>query len=196
MGKKFISYLVSHRPTLIQIIIAVATVSITIYAYTCISGNFIKQWNDWINIVITFATLVIAGFVWINETRVKWEHSLPKKLDVEYVLNGEKYATVTNAPLAGEDDVRNWGLSIGQTILNDKVSISFSGFKAEGPQRNRKRHILQYKLTVYLTEHISNIPKASVFTFTDNGDLTDETKQMAKKIRKDKPAEEKPGTKI
>ncbi|MEP7372573.1 MAG: hypothetical protein ABI675_04240 [Chitinophagaceae bacterium] len=180
MFRNLLKYLWHHRPTALQVLAVMLTLIIAVIVYYSYGKPFVTQWNDWINTLITIATLFIAVFVWINETVVKWENSLQKKLDIVYLYNNEVFATVLNAPLAGENDIRNWGLSIGQTILNQRVSINFSGFKIEGPKRNDRKNIIQYSLTVYLFETIETISKGAVFSFDDNGNLSEDNRKLIK----------------
>lgn len=183
MGKNIYDFLIGHKWKRVQLI------SVPLMLLACVMVGIIRgetlhdQWNNWINTFITIATLAIAVFVWVNETNTEWKQSLPKKLDVFYIFNGENYATVTNAPLAGEDDVRNWGQSIGKTILNKRANLSFSGFAAEAPQLDEKRHVMKYHISIFLTEEIQGIPLGSKFNFLDSGDMDDASKQLVADIK-------------
>jgi len=134
-------------------------------------GNFFKQWNDWIDIYISLVTLLVAAFIWSNEKKEEWKRSLPKKLDIVYLLNNDVHAIVKNAPLTGEADIRNWGQSIAKTILNDKANIDFSGFETAKQGPDKERGVMVYKLTIFLRQSIPGIKDITKFEFYDNGDL-------------------------
>lgn len=134
--------------------------------------GFKINWDHWLSAYIALATLLFAVFIWYNEKREAWRRALPKKLNIEYLLaNGETFCEVRNAPLAGESDIRNWGQSIGQTILNKQTRIQFSGFKISKPIMDYHRLLLVYQLEVYLYEKIDGINKGDSFEFNDDGNL-------------------------
>lgn len=177
MFKNFIKYLVKHKYSRFQIILVTLAMISAIYAFLYYPQPFSVQWGKWIDIFITMSTLSIAVFVWMNEKIENWESALPKKLDITYLLEDRVFANVKNAPLAGDDDIRNWGQSIGQTILNRQTRIEFSGFKTEGPVRNNAKKIMQYKLTVYLFNSISGIKEGEEFYFNDDGNLSETNRE-------------------
>lgn len=185
MLKLFSRYLWSQKFSKVQSLLVLIVIAIGVIAYFYIKFTFKKQfkeqWNDWIDTVITILTLGVAIAVWINEKLLAWENSLPKKLHIKYMLEGKVYATVNDAPLTGENDIRSWGQSIGKTILNKTISIEFSGFKIEGPVRNDKKGIMTYHLTVYLFNKIDGIPEGSKIFFESNGNLSEHNRKEFQK---------------
>jgi hypothetical protein len=129
------------------------------------------NWDFWLSAYIAMATLLFAVFIWYNDKRMTWRSTLPKKLNINYLHNNKCFCEVINAPLTGESDIRNWGQSIGQTILNGFTRINFSGFKISKPVLDYNRLFLVYQLDVYLHSKIEGINDGEVFNFNDDGNL-------------------------
>jgi hypothetical protein len=155
----------------VQIIMAIISVVAGLSYYIYSKEPFSVQWNRWLNTFITGATLTLAIAIWFNEKRQEWKKQLSKKLDIYYMLDGKICATVKNAPLTGEGDIRQWGQSIGQTILNKKVSIDFTGFKTESLGLDKKRKVMRYQLVVYLLKGIEGITNENPYEFSEDGNF-------------------------
>jgi len=132
---------------------------------------YIRQTQFTIDLYIVSATFIIALFIWYNEKNQDWGNYLPKKLNIYYIENEMEHASIINAPLNGESDIRNWGLSIGQTILNKGNRINFIGFKTTGPQLQKERRIQLYNLYIYLSSAITYLPEITTYEFSDDGKI-------------------------
>lgn len=160
-----------NKPQLL--VIAGLLIAVFILPYS-LSKSFVdkfsSQWGQWLEAFLAFALVIVAVAIWLNEQREEWVKSLPKKLNIDYNLNGETYCQVIGAPLIGEDDIRQWGLSIAQSCLKDKtVKILFKGFQTTPGQVNRKMKFVQYHHTIYLKEKIDGISKGAVYMFNEEG---------------------------
>lgn len=135
------------------------------------SKEFADIWQSWMEPFLAFSTIAIAIFIWYNEKKQEWENALPKKLDV-YFQHGEKVIyQVRNAPLAGDNDIRQWGQQIGRQM--NRGDLLFNGFKMEGPNRDFDKignDIMRYKLTVWL-QQIEEGELEKIWEYDDNGKL-------------------------
>lgn len=168
MKSTFLKYLFNHTISKIQVLLFLATLLGSIWYFQRNNESLSKQWSEWIDIVIALATLLVAISVWINEKIVDWKKSLPKKLNVQYKMGETTYASIKNAPLSGEDDIRAWGTSLAGTILT-RDKINFSGFKIDGPKLDNNRQVMVYDLTVFLYEPMKVI--VGDVQWDDNGNL-------------------------
>jgi hypothetical protein len=171
----FLSYLWKSRSTkwqiVLTIILAVLFVALVLRSLAQ-SRSFNEIWQGWMDPFLAVSTVTVAIFIWINEKRQDWENALPKKLDVHFVLGGEAFYRVENAPLASDDDIRQWGQQIGQQ-MNDNERLAFNGFKLAGPHRERDsagNHIMRYHLTVWLHD-IGRDKKKKIWQYDDDGRL-------------------------
>lgn len=76
-----------------------------------------------------------------------------------------------NDPLAGDNDIRQWGQQIGRQM--NKGDLLFNGFKMEGPNRdfdNSRNYVMRYKLTVWLQQIDEGEPE-KVWEYDDEGKL-------------------------
>ncbi|CAN5562641.1 hypothetical protein BH10ACI1_BH10ACI1_11130 [soil metagenome] len=129
------------------------------------------MWQSWMEAFLAFATIIIAFLIGYNEKRQDWEDTLPKRLNACFDFNGEAVFTVENAPLAGSDDIRQWGQQIGLQ-MNNNERLSFCGFKVEGPELETDENSnpkMQYKLTVWLQEKPNENSKT--WKYDDEGKL-------------------------
>lgn len=142
------------------------------------------KWEKGGEPLFSVVLIVIAFFIWLNDQREEWKNSLPKKLDVEYMFNDETFCKILNAPLSGESDIRQMGLTIMKNIIQEKVEFEFKGFLGSQGQYDYKRNIMKYSLTIYLKKEILNVKKGAVYEFLDNGILNtfpEEEKEKEKK---------------
>lgn len=156
MNHSFLKFLFSHKLSALQLFLFFAVLLGSIWGYSNHTESLSQQWSEWIDIVIALSTLLVAISVWINEKVVDWKKSLPKKLNVKYIMGGTTYANIKNAPLSGEDDIRQWGTSMAKTILTGE-NINFSGFKIDGPTLDNNRQVMVYDLIVFLYEPMKKI---------------------------------------
>jgi hypothetical protein len=166
---KLIGYLLRKNYIQIGIVFLVAAFAITRFVKS--DDSFAQQWELWLEAAITFSIVGMTVLIWYNEQRQDWENSLSKKLNITYMLEKEVYCQVLNAPLASEGDIRAWAISIGGTILNEKVHIDFSGFKISKPKIDYAKNNNVYGVTVYLKRPIDVIKQGNKYRFDENGDL-------------------------
>jgi hypothetical protein len=186
MNLKLIGYLLRRNYIQIGIVILVAAFAINRFVK---SGDpFADQWGLWLEAVITFSIVGMTILIWYNEQRQDWENSLPKKLNIAYMLGKEKvYCRVLNAPLASESDIRTWATSIAGTILNKKVFFNFSGFFMEKPRVNKKKGMMIYYLDIFIDEPIKGISEGDDIVFFDNGLLDKSSFTVPEENDKDQP---------
>jgi hypothetical protein len=161
-----------------QLVFAIGLIVLAIILY-CVGYfkynlSFQGQWGNWLEAYATGSIILVSVAIWYNEKRENWIDSLPKKLNIIYRIKNkndgwETFCEIQNAPLSHEGDIRNWGQSIGQTILNEQARISFSGFFIEGPVLDKTKNHMISTLTVYLKTPISNISKDTKIEFDDMG---------------------------
>lgn len=159
------------RTNKMAIILFVLYVTGGLLACAYFSEPLKEQWHSWLHAYITLATFTITITIWYNEKKEAWERHLPKKLNIIYQFNNELFATIKNAPLTSEADIRNWGQSIGQTILNKTSRIDFTGFKVRPVYIDKQKLIVQYDLIIYLRGKIEGIEPGSIYAFNDEGNL-------------------------
>lgn len=164
-----------------QIVVVVFSILVGVVYYLNQEEHFTAQWHSWIHAYITVATFVMAIFIWYNEKKEEWEKHLSKKLDIVYLLDGKPYATVKNAPLAGEDDIRQWGQSIGQTNLNGGDRIDFNGFKVTNLGVNKNKQVMHYELIIYLGTKIKGVQEGAELQYSDDGNLLNQQGLIAVK---------------
>lgn len=174
----FLTYLWKFRSTKWQIVLTIMlAVLFVLFLLKSLSrsDNFSAIWQGWMDPFLAISTVIIAIFIWLNEKRQDWENALTKKLDVYFMLGGEAFYQVENAPLASDDDIRQWGQQIGQQ-MNNNERLSFNGFKLAGPNRERDsagKDIMRYELTVWLHDIGSNKTR-KVWHYDDDGRLIEE----------------------
>lgn len=147
---------------------------IIIFIIKCCASNltFAEQWSNWLGTYFTVGLVCISIVIWYNEQKRNWVNNLPKKLDIYYIYQGEVFCKVENAPLSGESDIRSWGQSIGQTILQDSATrILFSGFKTSAGKLNKKNKTVKYTHEVFLKEKFNLGGNNDHFEFDDDGKL-------------------------
>ena len=133
--------------------------------------SFLNDWS-YIEPIVGFSTLIAAVFIWYNEKKQEWRESLPKKMHVEYILDGSTYWNVQYAPLTSENDIRSWGQSIAKTILNNKNNIDFKGFEIESARISKDdqgRDIMLYMVHFYLIQPIEGVEAGSILKFDSSG---------------------------
>lgn len=90
------------------------------------------SWTDWFSRVqdlVGFLTLVVAVVVWLGELRDNWEISLPKRMSVFFFSPATKdkparpVIVSRNVWLAGEDDLRQWGMQVATQSVTSFVSV-------------------------------------------------------------------------
>jgi hypothetical protein len=129
------------------------------------------MWQSWMEPFLAFSTITIAIFIWYNEKKQDWESALPKKLDVYFQHQDKVIYQVRNAPLAGDDDIRQWGQQIGRQM--NKGDLLFNGFKVEGPNRETYKagkDVMRYTLTVWL-QNIEEGKTEKTWHYDDDGRL-------------------------
>lgn len=114
--------------------------------------------------VVTFATFLTALYIGYIETARDWLASLPKKVDVEFLHDGDVVMECKDAYLAGEADVRAWAQQIGRQMSDG--SLEFLPNNETTPPKPEVLHgeiILKYSTTVFLTK------RPNIFDDGDDG---------------------------
>ena len=104
----------------------------TLFAPADLSKN-LTEWFSRIQDLVGFLTLGVAVVVWHGELREDWEQSLPKQMSV--FLFGSAPKTQSSRPvivsrnvwLAGEDDLRQWGMQVASQAVTTFVTVSNPG---------------------------------------------------------------------
>lgn len=158
---------------------ALFQIIVGIIAFVCVAlVVFLKKEDSlpdywaYIEPIVGFSTLIAAVFIWYNEKKQEWRESLPKKMHVEYILDGSTYWNVQYAPLTSENDIRSWGQSIAKTILNNKNNIDFKGFEIESAEISKDdqgRDIMLYMVHFYLIQPIEGVEAGSILKFDSSG---------------------------
>jgi len=167
--------------SLVQIIVGVFITFFIIGILFYKSFDLSESWS-YIEPIISGFTLITAVFIWYNEKKQEWRESLPKKMEVEYILDGNTYWSVRNAPLTSEQDIRAWGQSIAKTMLNENVYVDLKGFEilsTEIRKETGKKTIMLYKVRFYLKKRIEGVVAGSILTFDSNGIAQIDTKEPA-----------------
>lgn len=132
-------------------------------------------WEDYTDEVLSITTLLVALFLWVYNSWTEWKKGLPQKLDVDYKLTTteETIFFVRNAPLAGDDDIRNWGQSIAQGVYGGRIPLE--GFFIYPPKivaNDSGDSVLKYLLTIWLedTEKIKELKDKNCW-FDDKGKI-------------------------
>lgn len=127
----------------------------------------------WLDPFLTISAVFLALFIWYNEKKQDWEDHLPKKLNALFRLgNGDIVYQVINAPLAGADDIRQWGQQIGKQ-MNDNKNLEFDGLNVSGPERATDKGgqpVMRYTLTIWLQEQSAKKPQKT-WEYNDDGTL-------------------------
>ncbi|MGB1216774.1 MAG: hypothetical protein ACPG5P_02800 [Saprospiraceae bacterium] len=78
-------------------------------------SNFVglKWWTEAIDPLIGVAVFVMTIFLWYAKNDMDWENKLEKRLTVGFVYDGDELLRCIGAYLAGEGDIRAWGMQIG-----------------------------------------------------------------------------------
>ena len=127
---------------------------------------------------------MIAFAVWRSEERQEWLASLPKKLNIFYLIEDNKnpgqwkrHVTVINAPLASETDIRAWAQSIGGTILGaERVSITFIGYDISGPHLDKHRRLQYFDVAIFLRRPIDGAMDEQFYLFDRLGKVNGKPK--------------------
>lgn len=172
----------------VQVILVVGLVFVAVLLLVlrpAISACWKATFSDYLDPMIALGTLIVTVGVWYNEQIENWKAQLEKRLHIIYLLRIDDqwhhHVTVVNAPLAGKDDIRNWGQSIGQTIFPQEIleevkpdptwaRISFTGFKiAMSGKLDKQRKHQYYGLLVFLSAPIKGADDGKVYVFDADG---------------------------
>lgn len=117
------------------------------------------QWDWWAlcDVVVTFATFLVALAVWFGETWQDWNSQLPKRLNVRFEYKGHTLLYCRGAYLSGESDIRQWGQQIGGQMAGTQF-LKFLPFIIQlGPTRERVGS--QWVRTYEVVFQLAEIPK-------------------------------------
>lgn len=160
---------ISSEIKLIAIVFTVFAIILILLIYFQV--DFVGSNWDHIEPYIAYATIGIAIALWVHNLVSSYRENLPKVLNIDFEYKDEICAKVINAPLVGEDDIRNWGQSIGQNQVNKETRLKFAGFSIQGPNRKDRKSI--YHLTIFLDDPLVDGFKDKV-CFSDEGKLQKE----------------------
>lgn len=113
-------------------IIAIMICFCLLVVWMIINKNFWLKWWTWIDIFITFLTLIVAIVVWHQNSRETWKKNLPKRLTVSFQYEGNEIMRCEKAHLTSEADIRALGQQIGRQMakqINEMVTHSNTGSK-------------------------------------------------------------------
>jgi hypothetical protein len=107
----------------------------------------------WAEAIAGFGTLFFAAFIWINETKKRWEDALPKKLDAYFQFQGRDVIVFRNIMLFSESDARAWTQQLArQKAGNDIAFEPFFRFKDKGIGKSKSgESVKNYEITYFLT---------------------------------------------
>jgi len=124
-------------------------------------------WEQYLDQYLAIGAVAFAILIWFNEQRSAYRAQLPKKLNVYFYHNNKVCATIKNAPLTSESDIRNWGQSLGGNYFcKHPVRLSFAGFQYDGPHYKNKK--ASYNLIYYLNEPLAEQETTDIL-FDDDG---------------------------
>ena len=115
---------------------------------------------------LAFSTLAFVLVNWYRSLKKSYRDSLPKKLNIKYIYQHEKWY-IKNAPLTGEADIRAWGQSLGSVHFNQARHYKFKSFNIE--KTNHLKHKTVYNLTIYLDEKFTGKNAHDEGRYKDNG---------------------------
>ncbi len=161
-AKHFVKFVLKSR--FVFILVSVLILGLLLWDYHN-NWNFMddikNKWNNEIDPVVGFATLLVAFSVWINETISSWKNSLPKKLTVIFIFEGKEVMRCNYAHLDHEADIRNLGQQIGRQMNKTKLDFYAPKIKRErGHICTEKQEVfMHYKVEFTLTEWPKNLNK-------------------------------------
>ena len=127
------------------------------YSHRWSNGHtFWDHFWEWIDPVAGIGAFIITLVILYNQARELWEDSLEKRLTVHYIYNRNEIATVENAYLAGESDIRQWAQSLGKQMFG---YFSFDMNWDDDKKKNRiikkdkEGYYMHYEVTIYLPEN-------------------------------------------
>ncbi|MDY0315941.1 MAG: hypothetical protein RBR32_12770 [Bacteroidales bacterium] len=165
-----------------HLIALLVLIGVLIFIIGCFD-SFVKEFSgSYWDILEPALTLILIGIsvsIWLNEQNENWRDSLSKKLNITYIIVKNKNANyeddwfckVYNAPLTHEGDIRHWGLSIAQTIL-EGARIDFLGFNIKKPSSStliNKEKVMLYELEVFIKKEIEGINHGDKYEFDNKG---------------------------
>ncbi len=151
MLKTLFSYAYETRRGQLALILAITI----LMSFLIALGNKEKWWDNLLDPAIGLGTFLFAIFVWYRDLAQNWENSLPKRLSVRFVFDGQLVLFCRNAQLASEADIRQWGQQIGSQMCNGE-NLNFRPFfetRLGVPKRDERGDFYKpYFLQIFLTE--------------------------------------------
>jgi|GEM_PF-6127928 len=184
LNRRSVIWRTNRRTLSIAMIVFTLLIAFVVLAQQCEWMFWPPLFADYIDSIIAVGTFLVAALVWGSEKLEAWQESIPKKLNILYLLekgdNWEIHVSVFDAPLVGESDIRNWGQSIGQTIFPaelkpEKINvrewqrINFIGFWIGKSNLDRKRPTMDYDLLVFLRDPILGAQDGYSYVFDEYG---------------------------
>lgn len=177
---RFLNYLWKSRSARWQIILTGILIAVFVSLLVnsrLQSMGFAEMWQNWMEAFLAFGTIIIAIFIWYNEKKQNWENNLPKKLNVCFRHNEQDFYQVINAPLAGSEDVRQWGQQLGRQMHGG--DLSFKEFSVKEPMRptdENGKYVMRYELTVWL-QNFDESKGKKTWEYGDDGKFINDEKR-------------------
>lgn len=125
------------------------------YGYGCRHGeslNLNTIW-EWLDPVSAISSFVITLVILYNQARESWEGQLEKRLNIDFVFEGNVIARVENAYLAGASDIRPWSQQLGKQMMGEmKMDMNWDEEKPR-IERCEGIYVKSYNVTIYLAEN-------------------------------------------
>lgn len=112
------------------------------------------EWWQWLDAVLGVATFAVALLVWWGECTENWERSLPKRLRLVFIYEGQPAFICENASLTSEGDLRALSQQIGKQ-MNDNCELKLRPFSEPLPPRitdTASGPVRHYELRTTLSE--------------------------------------------
>lgn len=78
---------------------------------------------EWAQVAITIATFFVGVVIWYGEVRAEWIASLPKRLTVDYQVEGKTIMYAQHIPLSGASEIRAWAQQLGAQMAGGQLAI-------------------------------------------------------------------------
>jgi len=133
---------------------------LVVYLYKLVSINWVsiaENFWSWIDPVAGIMTFITTLAIFWFQARKNWEDSLEKQLSVDYfhIDDSNHLASVQNAYLAGEGDVRAWAQALGGQMMGQlDFDMNWDDPKPKIVFDSKQKHYIKhYQVLIYLTSN-------------------------------------------